>query len=243
MLPFTAEQFLANFGRYNETVWPLQLVLVALALAGLAGLFAGGLRGRRLTFAVLGFLWLWMALVYHAAFLSAINPAAWLFAALFAAGGVAFGWAVRAAAPAARPSRGPRAAAGWLLVAYALGGYPAVAYLAGQRYPEVPTFGLPCPTTIFTLGVLLLVASPPRRLFVAPLLWSVIGTIAALRLGISEDYGLTAAGVIALGFALPHRRRPAAAPQPLAGSEAANRAPRSTQAARSASSAMPLGDT
>lgn len=223
MLPFTAEQFLLNFGRYNESVWPLQLVLAALAIAGLAGLFAGGLRGRRFAFAVLGFLWLWMALVYHAAFFSAINPAAWLFAALFAVAGVAFGWAVRAAAPAARPSRGPRAAAGWLLVGYAFAGYPAVAYLAGQRYPEVPTFGLPCPTTIFTVGVLLLVAAPPRRLFVVPLLWSAIGTVGAVRLGIPEDYGLTAAGVVALAFALLRRPRAAAVTHPFRGSGSATR--------------------
>jgi hypothetical protein len=243
VLPFTREQFLANFGRYNETVWPLQLVLAALALAGLVGLFAGGLRGCRFTFAVLGFLWLWMAFVYHAAFFSAINPAAWLFAALFAAGGIAFGWAVRAAAPAARPSRGLRAAAGWLLVAYALAGYPAAAHLAGQRYPELPTFGLPCPTTIFTLGVLLLIAAPPRRLFVVPLLWSAIGTMGAVQLGIPQDYGLTAAGAIALGFVLTRRRRGEAELQPFAGSDSANRAPRSTQAASSASAAVPSGDT
>lgn len=209
MLPFTADQLFASFARYNETVWPLQLVLVALAIAALLGLHLGGTRGRRLAFALLGFLWLWMAFVYHAAFFTAINPAAWLFAALFATGGVAFGQAVRAAAPAAQRSRGLRAAAGWLLVAYALAGYPAAAHLAGQRYPGLPTFGLPCPTTIFTLGVLLLLAAPPRRLFVVPLLWTAIGTVAALQLGVPEDYGLPVAGLVALGFVLAEPRSPA----------------------------------
>lgn len=206
-LPFTAGEFFAVFGRYNETVWPLQAVLAALAVVALLGVFRGGTRGRRLTFAVLGFLWLWMAFVYHAVFFSAINPAAWLFAALFAAGGVAFGWAVRAAAPAGERSRGLRAGAGWLLVAYALAGYPAIAYLAGQRYPRLPTFGLPCPTTIFTLGVLLLLAAPPRRLFVVPLIWAAIGTAAAASLGVPEDYGLAVAALLALAFA-PVRRPP-----------------------------------
>jgi hypothetical protein len=205
-LPFTADDFFAVFGRYNETVWPLQAVLVALAAAGLLGVGRGGTRGRRLTFAVLGFLWLWMAFVYHAAFFSAINPAAWLFAALFAVGGIAFGWAALAAAPAAGRASGLRTVAGWLLVAYALAGYPAVAFLAGQRYPEVPTFGLPCPTTIFTLGVLLLLAAPPRRLFVVPLIWAAIGTAAAYRLGVPEDYGLPVAALVALPFVVRSRR-------------------------------------
>jgi hypothetical protein len=204
-LPFTAGDFFAVFGRYNETVWPLQAVLIALAAVALLGVVRGGIRGRRLTFAILGFLWLWMAFVYHAAFFAAINPAAWLFAALFAAGGVTFGWAVRAAAAGGGRSRGPRAGAGWLLVAYALAGYPAIAFLAGQRYPQVPTFGLPCPTTIFTLGVLLLLAAPPRRLFVVPLIWAAIGTSAALRLGVPEDYGLIVAALVALPFVLRPR--------------------------------------
>lgn len=208
-LPFTADQFFATFGRYNLTVWPLQAVLVALAIAALAGLVRGGTRGRRFAFAALAFLWSWMAFVYHAAFFSRINPAAWLFAALFAVGGIAFGWGVRTAAPRTEPSRGARRIAGWLLVAYSLAGYPAAAHLAGQRYPEVPTFGLPCPTTIFTLGFLLLAARPPRRLFVVPLLWSAIGTAAAARLGVPEDYGLAVAGVVAVVFLLPARDSPA----------------------------------
>ena len=211
-LPFTPEQFFAVFGRYNETVWPLQLVLVALAVVALVAVRRGGVRGRRLAFAIVGFLWLWIAFVYQAAFFTAINPAAWIFAALFAAGGIAFGWAVRGAAPSAEPSHGVRAGAGAVLVAYALAGYPAVAWLAGQRYPEVPTFGLPCPTTIFTLGMLLLLAAPPRRLFVLPLAWSVIATAAAFELGVPEDYGLTVAAVVAAAFLVrPLTRRPATA--------------------------------
>lgn len=222
-LPFTAGEFFAVFGRYNETVWPLQVALLALAVGALVGLFRGGIRGRRLTFAILGFLWLWMAFVYHVAFFSEVNPAAWLFAALFAAGGVTFGWAVRAAAAGGERSRGLRAGAGWLLVAYALAGYPAIAYLAGQRYPEVPTFGLPCPTTIFTLGVLLLLAAPPRRLFVVPLIWAAIGTSAALRLGVPEDLGLPVAALaalVALGVA-SRPRHPGLTPSP-AGSSGAS---------------------
>jgi Family of unknown function (DUF6064) len=64
-----------------------------------------------------------------------------------------------------------------------------------------PTFGLPCPTTIFTLGMLLwLDKTPPLYLLIIPLLWSLIGTVAALKLGIREDVGLLVSGALTVWF-------------------------------------------
>ena len=207
VLPFSGEQLLANFALYNQAVWPAQVVLTALAVWVAVGLRSGGRTAARRTDAVLAILWLWMAVAYHAAFFSAIIPAAWLFAGLFAGGAVVFAWsAVRPRPGGAAPS-GPRAVAGWLLVAYALLGYPAAALLVGHHYPAVPTFGLPCPTTIFTLGALLLSPARRRLTFAIPLAWAAIGAVAAFRLGMPEDYGLAVAGLLALAFA--GRRPPA----------------------------------
>lgn len=64
--------------------------------------------------------------------------------------------------------------------------------------PAMPTFGLPCPTTIYTLGLLLWAERPmPRWLLTVPLAWSVLGASAARQLGVWEDLGLVAAGVLA----------------------------------------------
>ena len=56
--------------------------------------------------------------------------------------------------------------------------------------------GLPCPTTIFTFGMLLLA---DRKLsfgiLIIPLLWSVIGLSAAISLGMYEDIGLIVSAV------------------------------------------------
>jgi len=83
------------------------------------------------------------------------------------------------------------------LVAYALVIYPLIGYAIGHRYPAAPTFGLPCPTTIFTLGILLCGTSTGvRKLAVIPLVWAVIGSQAAFSLGIWEDLGLTAAAAL-----------------------------------------------
>ena len=208
-LPFTTEQFLDVFARYNEAVWPAQWLLLALALAAVALAFRESPSAGRWVAAILAALWLWMAAAYHLAFFRAINPAAVAFAALFVVQALLLAWAGvwRGRIASGQRSR-PALVAGLSLVAYALVLYPAFGLALGHRWPAMPTFGLPCPTTIFTLGVLLLAApAAPRVLLVIPLLWAAIGTSAAMQLGMREDFGLVAAGVVTvLVTMLRHRR-------------------------------------
>lgn len=199
-LPFSTEQFFAVFTRYNEAVWPAQLVLAALAIGVLVAIARGAPGAARLGYGLLALLWAWMAIVYHALFFSSINPAAWLFAALSGVAALLFAREATTRPPAPAGTGRPRRLVGWLLVLYALPGYPLVAWAAGQRYPGMPTFGLPCPTTIWTLGVLVLLPGSRRRLAVVPLLWAVVGTSAAVQLGVPEDFGLPAAALLALPF-------------------------------------------
>jgi Family of unknown function (DUF6064) len=203
-LPFTAEQFFGVFARYNESVWPAQIALNALALACIGLVFLRGAAAGRWIGALLAVLWLWVAMAYHFAFFSGINPAAWIFGAVSFAGGLVFLWlgmlkrALRFA-----PAGGWRGALGGLLLAYALLAYPLLGYVAGHRYPAAPTFGVPCPTAIFTLGLLLFAAHPvPRLAFVVPLLWAAMGSVAAFSLGVVEDFGLPAAGIAGLAVVL-----------------------------------------
>lgn len=94
----------------------------------------------------------------------------------------------------------PNGMEGMLAVAillYAFIGYPVIGALAGDSYPWSPTFGLPCPTTIFTLGMLLLARPPvPKGVWVVPLAWSAIGSSAAVKLGIAQDFGLLATALV-----------------------------------------------
>ena len=202
-LPFSREQFFEVFSRYNDAVWPAPLLLYAAALAALLFVLARRPNAGRVASAVLALLWAWGA-VYHLVYFREVNPAATLFgvaflyaAALFAWHGVVrrrlqFTWQLNA-----------RSAAGLLLVAYGLAFYPALAWLLGHRYPAMPTFGLPCPTTIFTLGVLTLARRPcPRSVFIVPLAWVLIGTQAALLFGVYEDLGLLVAGAAGAWFLL-----------------------------------------
>jgi hypothetical protein len=71
-------------------------------------------------------------------------------------------------------------ALGGLFVVYALVVYPLLGAALGHRFPAAPTFGLPCPTTLFTVGLLAFLRRPfPASVLVIPALWTVVGTSAA----------------------------------------------------------------
>jgi hypothetical protein len=93
------------------------------------------------------------------------------------------------------------------LITYALIAYPLIGYAIGHRYPMAPTFGVPCPTTIFTFGLILLSVRPrSRSVIFIPAVWSTIGLSAALQLGVVEDLGLFAAAAITVVLVLTQRR-------------------------------------
>lgn len=215
-LPFSREQFFTAFAHYNVAVWPAQLVLALLALAMTVLVLHRPAQAGRLVSCGLALLWGWMALAYHLAFFWPINPAAPLFAALSLAAATAFLW--RGGVRGGLQFRRGLSASGWLglaMIGFALVGYPALGAAIGHRYPAAPTFGLPCPTTIFTVGLLLMAAPPlPRMLVVAPLAWAVIGSSAAFALGVTQDLGLVVAA--AAGVCLLRRRSPPPAPAPTA---------------------------
>ena len=196
-MPFSLEQFLAAFSAYNTDVWPLQFVLIALAIA----IAVAAARDRRFVNVGLAALWLWSGVAYHWLHFSKVTPAAWVFGGLFIIQALLFfNWK-----PLAAPE--PRKALGLALATYAIVIYPATAYLAGHRYPAQPTFGAPCPVTIFTIGVLLMAAPPLSvKIAVIPLLWAAVATSAATQLGIREDFALTASGaLLALAAMWDHR--------------------------------------
>lgn len=90
MIPFTVDQFLRVFARYNVTVWPAQLVLFALGILAIWLAFQRRVELAKGISFILALFWLWMGLVYHFWFFSVINPAALIFAAFFVLQGMLF---------------------------------------------------------------------------------------------------------------------------------------------------------
>lgn len=178
----------------------MQLMLLAL------GVLAVVLLTRQRSYSSVGIssiliaLWVWQALAYHLAFFTAINPLAYAFAAVFIAGAAVFFWqGVIRRALIFKPASGWRAWAGWGLMIFAFLIYPAWTYLYGHRYPAFPTFGLPCPTTLFTIGLLAFLVKPyPRSVLVVPVLWCFVGSQAAFVFDVQADLALIVAGVLGL---------------------------------------------
>ncbi len=198
MIPFTVIQFLGVFERYNLAVWPAQIILNALAVVTILLTIQRPKDFSRIVSLVLSLFWIWMGLVYHFWFFSPINRAAWLFAAFFVLQGILFFIAgVWKQQLKFRFRLNLSGIIGGAFLLYALFAYPALGYCLGHRYPAAPTFGLPCPTTIFTFGMLLWTdRRVPLHLLTIPLAWSFIGFWAAVSLGMIEDYGLLAAGLV-----------------------------------------------
>lgn len=197
-MPFTAEQFFDVFRRYNLAVSPAQWLLNGLAVVAVLLTVSKSRRGSRAIALILAALWTWSAVAYHFAFFTSINRAAWLFGGLFVIEGGALAWyGVRTDRLHFALARDLYGISGIIIATFALVGYPLLAYRAGQRYPAMPTFGLPCPTTIFTLGLLVLAKGPlPLAVLVIPLAWSLLGTTAVVRLGVPEDACLLVAAFV-----------------------------------------------
>jgi Family of unknown function (DUF6064) len=202
-IPFTSAEFYGVFSAYNMAVWPMQLPLLALGVLAVVLLIRQRTNANVGISAILAFLWVWQALAYHLAFFTAINPLAYAFSAVFMAGAAVFFWqGVVRRRLSFKPTvitNGWRMWAGWGLLMFALLIYPAWTYLSGHHYPAFPTFGLPCPSTLFTIGLLAFLVRPyPRSPFVVPVLWCFVGSQAAFVFDVMADLGLIVAGVLGL---------------------------------------------
>lgn len=198
-IPFTVEQFFEVMRQYNETVWPTQIFLNVLALIAMGLIFVSRPYSGRVISAILAFMWAWTGIAYHLVFFTSINNAAYGFSFIYLLGALAFVWAgVVKGKLEYYSSNVIYRFIGGVLIIYSLFVYPVLSSYFGHSYPYMPTFGLPCPTTIFTIGMLCLVVPPlPRYVMVAPIIWSIVGSQAAFLFGVYQDLGrvITKSGV------------------------------------------------
>jgi hypothetical protein len=197
-LPFTPDQFFSIFAEYNRTFWIAIVVWWFATIAALVLSWREPERWSPTLSLFLGAVWLWNAVAYHAFLFTRINPAAWMFSLMFAVQAVVFAHAGLQRRPLYLSSTGASQGLGVALTAYSLA-YPFLTMALGHDYPATPTFGLPCPTVILTIGLLLTARDGvPLRFAAIPILWGFIGGSAAMLLEVRTDYVLLAAGVLLL---------------------------------------------
>jgi hypothetical protein len=199
-LSFGRDEFLGVFTQYNQSLWPAPEMLGLVAFGAVCLALFPGPRRDRIACALLAVLWAWSGLIYGCGFLSRVTPLGYIFGAIFAMqAGLMLHLGVIRHEVQFWTHTGPRHLAGILLVFYALVAYPALAALLGHAFPNSPSFGVPTPVTIFTLGMLLLTRAPYARvLFLVPLFWTVIGSWLAFELNLREDIGLIVAAALVL---------------------------------------------
>lgn len=209
--PFTHSQFLDVFAAYNLALWPAALLLWLLTVGAVWQVYRGGQRASQILCGLLALHWAWAGVAYHWLHFRSINPAAGLFGGLFIAEAAVIWWlGVHRTRLTFHWRRD-----GWGWVAGAFIGfallYPVVGLMAGMAYPRLPSFGVPCPTTLLTLGAMLLAPRRGARLAdVVPLAWAGIGSSAAFTFGIVADWALVLAG----GALLIYLFTPSAAARP-----------------------------
>lgn len=199
-MPFTTDQFFAVFEAYNTAIWPAHIGAYAIGIVTLWSIVAERAWSGRAAYYTLAIYWIWNGIAYHYRFFAPVNPAAYGFAALFVIQGLLF-LAYASHASAIRPERGFwKGMVPGLLIVYAMAIYPALGYLAGHGWPISPMFGVaPCPTTIFTLAVLMASPRVPFVILAIPVTWALVGTSAAVVLNVPEDLGLLAGVVLVVG--------------------------------------------
>ncbi len=203
-ISFTLEQFLEVVSLYNRTFFPLQILAYVLGLGALVLAWKPRKAGGRWASAILAFFWLWSGAVFFIGYLSRLDPQAYAYGALFVVQGlllVVFGVVLDRIHFQLEPNL-----SGWLgalILAYAVVGFPLISILNGRAYPEMVPFGLtPCPTAAFTVGLLLWLEGRPKwYVWLIPVLYALSGAM-TMTLGLVEDGGMAAAGLLAGGVLL-----------------------------------------
>jgi Family of unknown function (DUF6064) len=196
--PFTLEQFLEVFIRYNEGVFPMQILFYLIGIIAIFLVLKPIAHSNKIISSILAFFWLWMGVVYHLIYFTEINKLAYLFSAFFIVQNILFViLGVFQSKLSFQFHADKFGKTGMSLIIFALIIYPILGYFLGHVYPSSPTFGLPCPTTIFTFGILLLNEKKcPILILIIPCMWSIIGFMAAFQFGILEDTGLIVASLM-----------------------------------------------
>jgi hypothetical protein len=197
--PFSTEQFFQVFEQYNLVVFPAQLIIVLLGLVSLWLLHSNMPLKNLLIGSFLGALWIWTGLVYHIAFFSEINPAAFFFGGLFLVEGFLILFNVFKDRFRFAIKFQPKDFAGYFFILFGLVIYPLIDWISDGSFIKTISLGLPCPSVIFTFGFLILTIDHiPNYLLIIPTLWAIVGLSAVVNFGVYQDLMILISAISAL---------------------------------------------
>ena len=208
MLPFDADSLFATIAYYHAAFRPLPWLAVVWGAAVIALALTATSRASLLLLAVA---WLWVGAAWHLATFAGINFAAPLYGAFFVLQGAILAWTAARGRLGLRYRGRLRDRAGLGLAVAALVAYPLLDRWSGIPWPAVRLPGAdPCPTALFTLGILLLAdRRSAAGLMVLPVLWTFVAGATGWAVAIGRDQVLPLLGLAALVVALLPVRRAA----------------------------------
>lgn len=173
-LLFSPRTYYRMLEHYNEAVWPFQLLPAGLGLGIIRLIYRPVASQGRIISGVLAMLWIWVAWAFLWKRYATVNWAVSYLVPLFALEAVLLVWiGVARGRLSFRPSRDAAGLLGMAIFLLSMTLYPMIAPLAGRPWRQAEIFGVaPDPTTLATLGLLLLTPGRPRwELLAIPMLW------------------------------------------------------------------------
>jgi Family of unknown function (DUF6064) len=197
-LLFSPRVYWRMFELHNAELWPLQVLTLAAGIFILLIAWRPGIWARWIAF-ILAMLWVFVGWSFLWDRYATINWAIAYVAPAFAVEGMlllAIGLLLHGLT---FDRRGPARGVGYLLLAFALAGYPLLAPLQGRGWASSEVFGIaPDPTVIATLGVLLLARGRLWPVLLPiPFLWCLLSGMTLLTMGEPQAWAPLAALALA----------------------------------------------
>lgn len=207
-------EFYDLVGSYNEMYLIVTILTFVLAIVSLLMVFRKNEHSNRIVSFTLTFLWLWIGVVFgiivfgsFPTVLAGIEmTGSWyLFGGIFTVHGIIllyFGVIKDTVSYSWKPDT--RHYLGLLFILFGVVIYPFVGVLAGRVFPGYPIFGImPCPVTLFTIGLLLWSdVKPTFPVVIIPIFWAFMGIVPLLFYEVYADIVTILAGTIALVYYL-----------------------------------------
>jgi hypothetical protein len=208
--PITTDQFFSIFEKYNNSIFPVQIILFLLSICALIAIGSRFRQKDKFVAGFLGVLWLWMGIGYHIAFFSGISRIALGYGVLFILQGLFLLWEGVLLYNLKFVFRmSIQAYLGYFFILYGLIIYPVVGYMIETNLLRTISVGLPSPTIILTFGFLLLCDKKfSKYLLIIPSLWAVIGISGVIKPGIYQDSVMLIAAIIADIWLLKDKGQP-----------------------------------
>ena len=197
MFSFTIEDFMLVLESYNLAIWPLQIFAYILVIVALFFTFKSTKYSQKIVLGILSLLWLFNGIVFSLLYWAPSHFFGYVFGICCILQGLIFLYGLKKSDITISFPGISYTSIGIIFVVYAIIGYQVFGYYIGHIYPKFFPVGLvPCPTTIFTFGVFLIISKRiPIKYYVIPLIIA-IGGFLAVNIGIYEDIGLIIAGLL-----------------------------------------------